>query len=76
LNATPKEYKLVGTINLHRQEQPLTIPLRVQQSLDEKIQLEANFVLNPEAFQIKIPSIVRKKVSEEVSVNVLLNLSK
>jgi polyisoprenoid-binding protein YceI len=75
LSTTPKEYELNGTINLHGQEQPLSIPIMVQRSLDGAIQIAANFTLNPEAFQIKIPGIVRKKVAEEVNVSVLLNLS-
>ncbi|MFT5103810.1 MAG: hypothetical protein ACI86C_001470 [Candidatus Latescibacterota bacterium] len=75
LTTTPKEYELSGTINLHGQEQPVTIPVMAQHSLDGSIQIAANFTLKPEAFQIKIPSIVRKKVSEEVSVSVLLNLN-
>ena len=75
LSTTPKEYEFNGIINVHGQEQPLNIPLMVEQSLDGKIQVKTNFTLKPEAFQIKIPGIVRKKVAEEVDVSALFNLS-
>lgn len=75
LSATPQRYELEGTINLHGKEQPLLIPVMLSKTTDGSLRLTTHFDVKPEAFDIKIPGIVRKKVSEEVKVSVELNLS-
>lgn len=75
LSETPQEYRLEGTIKLHGIEQSLSIPIMLNTSSEGTIQVGANFILKPETFDIKIPSIVRKKVSDEVNVNVQLDLT-
>lgn len=68
------EYKLKGSISMHGETQPLETTVRIKK-IDEKLKLESEFVLKPEQFNIKIPSIVSSKIADEVFVKAIYSLS-
>jgi hypothetical protein len=70
-----KEYLIKGTFNLHGVDKSVEVPVLI--SVDgEVVILTAQFVLQPEDFNIKIPSIVSSKIAEDVNVFVDFNLQK
>lgn len=70
-----KEYMVTGTLNLHGVDKNLETPVTLVQK-DGGIVLTTHFVLLPEEFHIKIPSIVSKKIADEVNVSAVFNLQK
>lgn len=70
-----KKYMIVGTLNLHGVDKKLEAPATVGLK-DGMIVLSAKFVLLPEEFNIKIPSIVRNKIADKVDVSAVFNLKK
>ncbi|PVW16482.1 YceI family protein [Marixanthomonas spongiae] len=69
------EYTILGTITLHGVEQQVEIPATISIA-DGTLLLAAQFVLRPEQFNIKIPSIVSKKIAEDVNVAAVFKLQK
>ncbi len=67
VSETVKEFPLVGKITVRGVEKEVTTVLNVKKVADKLI-CEGSFNLNPSDFNIKIPSIVRKKISEQIQV--------
>ncbi len=65
--------QLPGTITIRGISQSRVIPVGLSK-VDGKIKITGSFMLNPEDFDIKIPSIVRNKIAESVDVFVEFNL--
>ncbi len=70
-----KEYVIKGVFNLHGVDKKFEVPATISANGDD-LTLTAQFVLQPEDFKIKIPSIVSNKIAEDVNVSVVLNLQK
>ena len=63
----PKKYAVKGTLTLHGISKPLEIVADISQST-EKINLKASFDIKAADFDIKIPSIVAKKIAETIDI--------
>jgi hypothetical protein len=74
-SSAEREYIIKGTLNLHGVDKNLEVPATISVA-DGIAQLTARFVLRPEEFDIKIPSIVSSKIAENVNVSVVFQLQK
>jgi len=72
---TEGEYVIKGILNLHGVDKNIEVPATISNE-DGVVKLTARFVLRPEEFDIKIPSIVSNKIAEDVNVSVVFNLQK
>lgn len=63
----PKKYAVKGILTLHGISKPLEIVTDISQST-EKINLKASFKVKAADFDIKIPSIVAKKIAETIDI--------
>lgn len=63
-----------GSLNLHNVTKPIEIPATLEVK-GGKISGQAIFKLKPEDFNITIPSLVRDKISQEMTVNVKIDCS-
>jgi polyisoprenoid-binding protein YceI len=70
-----REYLIKGTFNLHGVDKNMEVPAIFSVN-GEVAMLNAQFVLRPEEFNIKIPSIVSNKIAEDVNVSVTFQLQK
>lgn len=59
-----------GQLTLHGITKPITIPATIEVS-DGKLTGKSNFKLTPSDFNIKIPSLVREKIAQQIQVRVL-----
>jgi polyisoprenoid-binding protein YceI len=71
-NGDATEMQVTGNITLHGVTKNITIPATMQM-VNGKLTAHATFKLKPEDFNISIPSLVRDKVSSEITVEVKLN---
>ena len=65
--------QIKGTIELHGKIQDIVIDGKIKKNLDST-ELITNFILVPEDFNIKIPSIVRGKIARKVNVSTVFLL--
>lgn len=70
-----REYLIKGTFNLHGVDKNFEVPAIISVN-GEVVMLTAHFVLQPEDFKIKIPSIVSNKIAKDVNVSVVFSLQK
>ncbi|HBC03363.1 MAG TPA: YceI family protein [Aequorivita sp.] len=70
-----REYLINGIFNLHGVDKKMDVPAVISVN-DGVVTLTAQFVLKPEGFNIKIPSIVSNKIAENVNVSVTFQLQK
>lgn len=68
------EFMLKGTITVHGVTQPLETGVQIRKAGDG-VELQTEFILTPEQFDIKIPKIVSKKIADEVFVTANFALS-
>jgi hypothetical protein len=73
ISEIPSEEILKGTITIHGVTQSLEAPVRIKK-VGEAIELQTEFILKPEQFDIIIPSIVRNKIAEEIIVKAIYSL--
>ncbi len=73
LTEEEKEYIISGTFSMHGTEKTMDIPALLKKE-NGSISIRSNFVVKPEDFNIEIPSVVSKKIAEEINVSVALNL--
>jgi len=69
------EYVISGTFNMHGTDKTMDVPATISVDGDALL-LTAKFVMQPEDFNIKIPSIVSNKIAEDVDVSVEFRLQK
>ena len=69
LSKTAKDFKITGVLELHGKSKQITVPAKIKKN-DNKVEIAANFNVNADDFDIKIPSIVSKKVSKKVNVSI------
>ncbi|MFN3754276.1 YceI family protein [Flavobacterium sp.] len=67
LTATAKDYTIKGKLELHGKSKDITITAKIKKT-DAGVELDSNFTLNTDDFDIEIPSVVSKKVSKKVAV--------
>ena len=70
-----KEYVIKGTFNLHGTDKNMEVPATISKK-DGEVWVTVHFVLKPEEFNITIPSIVSKKIADEVNVFAVFKLQK
>ena len=67
VTATAQSYTIKGKMEMHGKSKDLIITASIKKS-GEGIEINSNFVVNTDDFDIDIPSIVSKKVSKKVAV--------
>ncbi len=75
LNAEPKKYLLKGKLSMHG----VTRDFSSEVSLSKRsgaIRLESEFIVQPESYKIEIPTLLFKKIAQEVMVSVDFKLQK
>lgn len=73
LTDTPQKYIINGTLELHGKTKNIS-SIAMIKKVGNNIDIKNNFTVNPEDFDIKIPSIVSKKIAKSVDVICHYNL--
>lgn len=68
-----KEYNVKGTMEIHGKSKEISIIAKIKKT-SNGLEFLSNFDLNADDFNIKIPSVVSKKVSKKVNVDLNFNL--
>ena len=58
---TKSEFNLIGTITIREKEKKITTKVSINEE-DKKLIIKSNFIVKPNDFNIKIPSIVQEKI--------------
>jgi hypothetical protein len=66
-------FEMVGTMEIHGKTNPIKVPIMLKKATNG-LDLKADFEINTSEFAIEIPSVVSKKVSNKVKVQVACNL--
>ncbi|MDH7448062.1 YceI family protein [Aquimarina sp. 2201CG14-23] len=69
------EYLIKGTLTLHGKSKDIEVKGTVSKD-DDTISVSSSFITKPEEFDIKIPSIVSKKIADDISVSLNFSLKK
>ena len=75
LSNQPRTVQLTGELSMHGVTKPIYVSATITQS-DEQITLTSSFSVKTSDFGIKIPSLVRKQIDENVQVEVSLPLQR
>ena len=75
LSNQPRTVQLTGELSLHGVTKLISVSATITQS-DEQITLTSSFSVKTSDFGIKIPSLVRKRIDENVKVEVSLPLQR
>lgn len=67
LTATAKDYTIKGKLELHGKTKDISVTAQIKKT-DTGIEIVSNFFVNADDFDIKIPSVVKSKVSNKVNV--------
>lgn len=67
LTATPKDYTIKGKLELHGKTNDISTTAKISKT-DAGIMIISNFNVNASDYDIAIPSVVKSKVSNKVSV--------
>ncbi|MGV3697424.1 YceI family protein [Flavobacterium sp.] len=67
LTASAQNFTIKGKMEMHGKSKDITITASIRKTGDA-IDIDSNFTLNTEDYDIDIPSVVSKKVSKKVSV--------
>lgn len=73
VSTTAKEYTIKGKMELHGKSKDISITASIKKSGDA-IEIDSNFYLNTDDYEIEIPSVVSKKVSKKVAVKLDVSL--
>lgn len=68
IDTLKKEYPLVGTLTIRGVKKEIETTARLMIS-EGTIYITSNFTVKPQDFDIKIPSIVRKKIAASININ-------
>lgn len=68
LDKSAKEFIIKGKLELHGKSKDINIPARIRKT-ESGLEIKADFSVNADDFAIQIPSVVSKKVSKKVNVN-------
>lgn len=75
LSSTAKIFKISGDLTLHGKTKKITVNAKILKS-DDKITVTGNFDVKASDFDIEIPKLVSKKVSDKIKVSLNLSLTK
>lgn len=64
---TKSEFNLIGTITIREKEKKITTKVSINEE-DKKLIIKSNFIVKPNDFNIKIPSIVQDKIAEQIQI--------
>jgi len=67
ISAQSQEFTIKGKMELHGKSKDISVVAKIRKVKDA-IEITSNFALNPEDFDIKIPSVVKSKVAKKVDV--------
>ncbi len=67
LTATAKDYTIKGKLELHGKTKDITITAKIKKT-DAGVEIDSNFLVNTDDFDIEIPSVVSKKLTKKVAV--------
>lgn len=67
LTATAKDYTIKGKLELHGKSKDITITAKIKKT-DNGVEMDSNFTVNTDDFDIEIPSVVSKKLTKKVAV--------
>lgn len=67
LTAAPQNFTIKGKMEMHGKTKDISVTASIKKTADG-IDIDSNFTLNTEDYDIAIPSVVSKKVSKKVSV--------
>ena len=67
IGATLKEYTIKGKLEMHGKSKDISIIAKIKKT-DSGLEIDSNFFINTDDFDIDIPSVVSKKVSKKVNV--------
>jgi hypothetical protein len=67
LSETEKEYTINGTLNIRGIDKEVEAIAKIK-LVNGTISLISDFSVTPQDFEIKIPNIVRKKISEQINI--------
>lgn len=73
LTATTKDYTIKGKLELHGKTKDITITAKIKKT-DAGVELDSNFTVNTDDFDIEIPSVVSKKLTKKVAVTLDVTL--
>lgn len=68
VSATVQNYNLKGTLEIHGKTKEISVVAAIKKT-KEGLEINSNFTVNSDDFDIEIPSVVSKKVSKKVKVS-------
>ncbi|MDY8137984.1 YceI family protein [Aquimarina sp. 2201CG5-10] len=75
LSEKEKEYDLKGVLTIKGKSKEINTKIKLK-TVNNTIILDSMFTVNPEGFNIKIPGIVRKKITKKIQINLHYELTK
>jgi hypothetical protein len=73
LSESPKKFTINGTLEVHGKQKEISSIAYIKNNAG-KIEIQNTFSVNTDDFDIKIPSIISKKVAKQVNVECLFKL--
>jgi hypothetical protein len=67
LTATAKDYTIKGKMELHGKTKDITIIAKIKKT-EAGVDIDSDFTVNTDDFDIEIPSVVSKKLTKKVAV--------
>ena len=67
IGATLKEFTIKGKLEVHGKSKEISIIAKIKKT-ESGLEIDSNFFVNTDDFDIDIPSVVSKKVSKKVNV--------
>jgi hypothetical protein len=67
INSTAKDFTINGKLEMHGKSKDINIKAKIKKSNDG-IEINSDFTINSDDFDIEIPSVVSKKLSKKVNI--------
>ncbi len=64
------DFKLQGVLNIRGKDKSIDTTAKITKLSDDSFRLIASFDVTPQDFNIKIPSIVRKKIAKSIIIDI------